>query len=166
MEISPLDKVVPSDLLSSRADGALLATQDLPVGQLLFEEVPLAWQPAPNLRRRLCVACGVPAAKLCGGCEQVSLCGACDTCKMCPELSITRGHVSAFTLVALQVLRDWEEHRLPPEALTMTQAAPLEAQRLTPSVQKVAHFCSAVRWSDQRNGAALVQGRGGRKPQV
>lgn len=34
---------------SQRLREALLATQDLPVGQLLFEEVPLAWQPAPNL---------------------------------------------------------------------------------------------------------------------
>lgn len=153
-DLAPLQEVIPSDLLRSRTDGVLVAAQDLPVGRLLFEEPPLAWQAAPPMRRHFCARCGTSASarSLRCGCGQATFCESCGVkCKMCPELSITRGHVGAFTLVALEVLRDWENHQLPRHALSAATAeAQDEARRVTAAVQKVAHFCSAVRWSDQR----------------
>eukprot|EP00435_Cladocopium_sp_Y103_P012059 s523_g3.t1 len=153
-ELAPLREVSPSDLLRSRADGVLVAAQDLPVGRLVFEETPLAWQAAPPMRCHFCARCGARprAPSRCGSCGQATFCESCGVkCKMCPELSITRGHVGAFTLLALEVLRDWETHQLPRHALSAATAeARHEARQAAAAVQKVAHFCSAVRWSDQR----------------
>ncbi|CAJ1357859.1 unnamed protein product, partial [Effrenium voratum] len=139
-------------LLKSRADGAaasdpsvLVAAEDLAKGAVLFEE-----------RSSLCT-CGHPGVKLCTVCGQARLCGSC-ACRMCllaligPELKITQG----------QVLRRWEEGHLPAESLAAVAAVPTEAVRSAQAVQKVAHFCSAVRWSDRRAEeilAAVIRGR-------
>ncbi|CAJ1396074.1 unnamed protein product [Effrenium voratum] len=157
--LTPLTQIEPA-LLKSRADGVLVAAEDLAKGAVLFEEPPLAWQPAPARRSSLCT-CGHPGVKLCTVCGQASLCGSC-TCRMCPELKITQGHVGTFTLVALDVLRRWEEGHLPAESLAAVAAVPTEAVRSAQAVQKVAHFCSAVRWSDRRAEeilAAVIRGR-------
>lgn len=52
-------------------------------------------------------------------------------------------------MLALEVLRDWEERRLPSDALAVSEVRE-EARRAAVAVQKVGHFCSAVRWSDRR----------------
>ncbi|CAE7320666.1 Mfsd6 [Symbiodinium natans] len=163
-------EIVPSSMLASRSDGVLLATKTLCVGDVLFAEPPLSWQPMPDMRGKLCTRCGSGGALLrCTTCQQANYCPRCSDiapspCSMCPELSITKGHVGAFTLVGLEVLREWEEGRLQPGALLkpLSDAAVQQARACTPAVQKVAHFCSAVRWSDERAEeilAAVIAGR-------
>ena len=166
-KIPPLNEVLPSHLLRSCVDGVLLAAQDLSPGQSLFEERPLSWQAAPAMRSHFCAKCGTGAAfgyTECSSCGQARFCSSCTIdCKMCPELTITKGHVGAFTLVALEVLRDWEQRQLPADALsTATVEAKQEAQQGVAAVQKVAHFCSAVRWDDWRAEeivASIITGR-------
>ncbi|CAE7240866.1 Mfsd6 [Symbiodinium pilosum] len=165
----PSQQIVPSLLLESRRDGALLAVRDLLPGDVLFSEPPLAWQPAPAMRARLCARCGRAKDLVrCTACRQVCFCPHCaalpSPCVMCPELSITQGHVGAFTLVALEVLRNWEEGRLQSGALLKTSEvrAREQARHCTAAVQKVAHFCSAVRWSDERAEEVLAAVIGGR----
>ncbi|CAE8615920.1 unnamed protein product [Polarella glacialis] len=163
--ISPLEEISPcASLLSSGPGGSLAAAQDLSRGQVLFLEPPLSWQPAGEARAKLCAHCGMASEsglQRCGECGQVGFCSACtgQTCHLCPELSITQGHVAPFTLVALDVLRRWEQGELPADALprpvasaqsSSTQPWKQEVTSLAERVQKVAHFCSAVRWSEQR----------------
>ncbi|OLP96995.1 Major facilitator superfamily domain-containing protein 6 [Symbiodinium microadriaticum] len=162
-------EVLPSSLLSNRSDGVLLAAKSLSVGDVLCSEPPLTWQPVPAMRASLCARCGATQALLrCAVCQQVSYCARCRStssspCAMCPELSITQGHVGAFTLVGLEILRDWEEGRLQPgDLLKPSEVAMQQARGCSVSVQKVAHFCSAVRWSDERAEeilAAVIAGR-------
>mmetsp|Transcript_44600 Transcript_44600/g.99933 ORF Transcript_44600/g.99933 Transcript_44600/m.99933 type:complete len:240 (+) Transcript_44600:3-722(+) len=151
----PLSEILPSSAFRSRHDGVLLAVRSLSVGEEVFSEPPLSWQPSPKMRSRLCARCGREAVQPCSTCRQVAYCSRCSSssCTMCPELSITQGHVGAFTLMALEVVRGWEEHQLPADALSQpAHDAKMvkEALGCTTAVQKVAHWCSAVRWTDER----------------
>eukprot|EP00439_Symbiodinium_sp_Y106_P048478 s377_g6.t1 len=168
-EPSEAMQALPSSLVASRSDGVLLAAKSLFAGDVLCSEPPLAWQPVPAMRASLCARCGATQALLrCAVCQQVNYCTRCRSassspCIMCPELSITQGHAGAFTLVGLEILRDWEEGRLQPGDLLKPSGVVMQQARgCSTSVQKVAHFCSAVRWSDERAEeilAAVVAGR-------
>mmetsp|Transcript_26220 Transcript_26220/g.82991 ORF Transcript_26220/g.82991 Transcript_26220/m.82991 type:complete len:533 (+) Transcript_26220:227-1825(+) len=161
-----LAELVPCGVLCAGPRGCLLAVRDLAAGQLLFAEPPLSWQPEAAARTRLCASCGAPAPDRphCNGCGQATRCAGCarKPCKMCPELKITRGHVQPFTLLALDVLRQREARLLPADALSPPLEVKDEHRLSAAAVQRVGHFCSAVRWPDERAAevlAALALGR-------
>lgn len=161
-----LGELTPSVSLQPGLDGSLLASEDLAVGHTLFSEAPLSWQVEKEARSWLCARCGVPAQgrSRCASCEQAVLCAACaeSPCKMCPELKITKGHVMPFTLLVLDLIRRRESRELPREALAPPAEVNEAHRRAVASVQKVGHFCSAVRWPDERAAdvlAAAVLGR-------
>jgi len=61
------------------------------------------------------------------------------------------------TLVALDVLRSWEQGELPKTALSRTDEPSAQvASNFVAHVQKVAHWCSVVRWTDKRAAEILA----------
>jgi len=162
-----LEELVPSQLLQAGPEGSLLAAQNLHPGDVLFCEGPLSWQPETEARSKLCANCGMMSSKHqpCAGCGQVVFCTDCEPCArchMCPELKITQGHVGPFTLVVLDVLRRREMRKLSHDALPPPSVINNDHRRASASVQRVGHFCSAVKWSDERAAevfAAMIPGR-------
>jgi len=149
-----LDQVTPSKLLRTGYGGGLFAVRNLNAGEVLFSAPPLAWQPLQAARARMCARCGQGNAQRlspCPVCCQAAFCEACkgSPCGMCPELKITKGHVGPRTLLALDIVRRREARSLPGDALPLPCNVSDEHKRLAASVQRVGHFCSAVRWSDK-----------------
>lgn len=148
-----LEDCSPSQDLRAGPDGSLVAARDLDSGETLFCEPPLAWQPQRDLRLRFCAHCGAESGMMqrCPDCNSIVLCERCQgqSCRFCPELKITRSTVSAATLLLLDIVRRREARSLPSDALLPpVRGVRADHHGRARDVQRVGHFCSAVKWTD------------------
>jgi len=79
---------------------------------------------------------------------------------MCPELKITAGHVSAGTLLFLDLIRSHFEGTLSSHQVALEASCcggVLEKhQNLARTVNQVGHWCSVVRWSENQAASAVA----------
>lgn len=162
LEFAALSKLLPgrAGLLRASPDrsSALVAARLLESGMELCLEAPTAWQPGREVRLQHCSCCGAKAADDagwpgCAGCGFAGRCGKCQglACQMCPELTITRGTAAPLTLLLLDLLRRRHARTLPMDAFPAPPSSGVNDQcrHLAAGVQRVGHFCSAVRWTDE-----------------